>query len=62
MTLESSKIGKHNLEEIMAPIQMDLVAYYSMLVEDVQKRIAEAGKEGKTPDECIRSVIALLEE
>jgi len=62
MTQVGSRITEDQFDRMAAPFQMDLVAYYNLILEDMTKLLTEAEESGQTPEEFIQKVQELLSD
>jgi len=56
----NGKLSEEQFDRMVAPLQLDLIAYYNMMQQDIMATIKESEKEGHTPDELIQNIMELL--
>lgn len=60
MDYQDRVIGDSELQHIVAPMELDMVAFFSLLQEDVIKIIAQAKREHLTPEEIQKRIEELF--
>jgi hypothetical protein len=52
----NTKLTEQGFNSIVAPFQLDLLAYYNELMKDVTQLVGQAEKEGWTNEELISKI------
>lgn len=53
-------LTRKEVDRIKAPLELDLIAFYKIVEDEVFKTLSEGIKDGKTPDQIINDVGELL--
>lgn len=52
----NDKISDQEFNKLLAPMQLDLIAYYNLLLEKMNKIVRQAAEEGWTEEEMIQKI------
>lgn len=55
------KISQNEADHLMAPMELDLIAYFNQLREEILKIIDKGSRNNSTPDELIEEITKMLE-
>ena len=58
--MESVKIDNGAVEDAMSDFELDLIAVFSLMMEDVVKTLNKGVEENRTPDEIINDIERLI--
>ena len=62
MTQVGARLTEDQFNRTISPFQLDLMAYYNLLMEDAMKVLNKAEEEGKTPEEFIQEIQELFSD
>lgn len=60
--IHDHKLTQKEVDRMMAPMELDLIAFFSQLQEDIVDIIDKAQRNNSTPDELIDDITGLLED
>lgn len=52
----NSKLTEKEFNRLVSSFQLDLIAYYNMMMEDIHEIIKQSAKENWTPEELLSKV------
>ncbi len=55
------KLSQNDVDYLMAPMELDLIAYFNQLREEILKVIDKGSRNNSTPDELIKEITKMLE-
>ncbi len=55
------KLSQNEVNYLQAPMELDLIAYFNQLREEILKVIDKGSRNNSTPDELIKEITKMLE-
>lgn len=55
------KLTQNEVDNLMGPMELDLIAYFTQMRDEILKAIDEGSRNNSTPDELIEDITKLLE-
>ncbi len=55
------KLSQNEVNHLMSPMELDLIAYFNQLREEILKVIDKGSSNNSTPDELIKEIMGMLE-
>ena len=60
--IHDRRLTQKEVDRLMGPMELDLIAYFSQLQEDILTIIDRAERNNSTPSELIDNIVGLLED
>ena len=60
--IHDRRLTQKEVDRLMSPMELDLIAYFSQLQEDILTIIDRAERNNTTPSNLIDNIIGLLED
>ncbi len=55
------KLTQNEVDNLMGPMELDLIAYFNQMRDEILKAIDKGARNNSTPDELIEDITKLLE-
>lgn len=55
------KLTQNEVDNLMGPMELDLIAYFAQMRDEILKTIDKGARNNSTPDELIEDITKLLE-
>ena len=55
------KLTQNEVDHLMGPMELDLIAYFNQMRDEILKAIDTGSRNNSTPDELIEDITKLLE-
>ncbi len=55
------KLTQNEVDNLMGPMELDLIAYFTQMRDEILKAIDKGARNNSTPDELIEDITKLLE-
>ena len=56
------KLTQKEVDNLMGPMELDLIAYFNQLQDEILKTIDEGSRNISTPGELVKDIMELLED